>query len=204
MKLVKRRNILVLVVLFVAVVGMVVVVNRKTPANPAEPIKPIVNSTSKTKKKPLKRYSYPVRLKIEAIGVNANVQYVGMTDSGELATPSNITDVGWYKLGTRPGNPGSAVLDGHFNGPQGQAGVFSKLTSLKKGDKVTTIDSKGEKVVFTVTGIRTYGADEKPDEVFKSDDVGTHLNLITCSGDWNAESRGYSTRTVVFTSKLES
>ncbi len=145
-----------------------------------------------------KRYGYPVKLKIPKIGVDAKIQYVGLTDSGDLDVPSNYTDVGWYKLGVRPGNPGSAVMDGHLSGRGGLSAVFLNLEKLKKDDKVTVIDNKGETIVFSVTKTKKYSYDERPDEVFKSQS-GTNLNLITCAGDWSAAQRNFSKRTVVFT-----
>lgn len=59
----------------------------------------------------------PVRLVIAAIGINAPVEPVGVQANGDLATPTQNRweDVGWYAAGPRPGERGSAVMDGHVD-----------------------------------------------------------------------------------------
>src|SRR6185369_4384139 len=57
----------------------------------------------------------PTRLRIETAGVNAPVQRVGVGKSGNMAVPTNYTDVGWYREGVVPGEAGSAVIDGHVD-----------------------------------------------------------------------------------------
>lgn len=199
---IKPRSILIVVASSIICVSVLLFIRHERALAPENEAPNNQLAATQTAQKP-ERYSYPERLQIKAIGVDAKVQYVGMTSQDELATPSNITDVGWYKLGTRPGNPGSAVIDGHFNGPKGQAGVFNKLDELKRGDKITTTDAKGKIATFIVTGLRTYEASEQPKEVFDYNGNAAYLNLITCSGSWNAEQREYSTRTVVFTRKID-
>jgi hypothetical protein len=47
----------------------------------------------------------PVSIKIEDINVNALIEEVGLTKDGDMDVPAAIPlNVGWYKLGTRPGN----------------------------------------------------------------------------------------------------
>src|SRR5581483_2097891 len=64
----------------------------------------------------------PSRLVIPALSIDANVQYVGVTATGNMATPHGFADVGWYKLGTIPGNQGSAVIAGHVDNGLGMPG----------------------------------------------------------------------------------
>ena len=49
----------------------------------------------------------PAQIAISKINVNAKIGYIGLTTAGALDTPNNVTDVGWYKSGPLPGNPGS-------------------------------------------------------------------------------------------------
>jgi hypothetical protein len=51
---------------------------------------------------------------------------------------------------------------------------------------------------FVVRANRRYSAGEEVPEVFSTDDGESHLNLITCEGDWDEISRTYSKRLVVF------
>src|SRR5438309_658887 len=57
----------------------------------------------------------PVRLVIPAIQVDASVEQVGRTPDGAMDVPKESNDVGWYKLGFRPGEQGNAVMAGHLD-----------------------------------------------------------------------------------------
>lgn len=142
----------------------------------------------------------PVRLIIPTINVNAAIQNVGVNQSGEMEVPNNSIDVGWFKLGPRPGEKGSAVIAGHFDGENGGAGVFTNLYKLKKGDKLYVENSKGITITFLVRESRTYDPGYA-DNVFSSSDS-AHLNLVTCDGVWDGAKKSYSRRLVVFADKL--
>lgn len=143
----------------------------------------------------------PYRLLIPAIAVDASVQYVGLdrAGTGEMAVPDNMTDVGWYKYGTRPGEVGSAVVAGHLDGREASPAVFYDLHTLAIGDEVIVLDTDEVAQVFQVVRIETYPYRASTEEVFVSTDEKVRLNLITCSGEWVVEADRYDTRTVVFT-----
>ena len=133
---------------------------------------------------------------IPVINVNAVIQYVGVTPKGAMAVPNNATDVGWFKLGPRPGEKGSAVIAGHFDGENGEAGVFTNLNKLKKGDKLYIKNDKGISITFVVRESRIYNPGYAND-VF-SGSSSAYLNLITCDGVWDGAKKSYSKRLVVF------
>ena len=139
----------------------------------------------------------PLHLIIPAINVNANVQHLGINEKGEMDVPDNTADVGWFNLGPRPGEIGSAVMDGHFNGKDGASGVFKNLFKLKSGDKLYVEDDIGVMTTFIVREIRTYNPGYE-EEVFSLND-NAHLNLITCDGTWDETRKSYSKRLIVFT-----
>lgn len=138
----------------------------------------------------------PVRLVIPVINVNASIQLLGVTTKGEMEVPDNAVDVGWFKLGPRPGEMGSAVIAGHFDGIHGEPGVFTDLYKLKEGDKLYIEDDKGAVIPFVVRESRTYDPGYA-EEVFSVSDT-AHLNLVTCDGVWNGTKKSYSKRLVVF------
>lgn len=138
----------------------------------------------------------PVRLMIPAINVNAAIQNLGVTTKGDMEVPSNATDAGWFKLGPRPGERGSAVIAGHFDGENGEAGVFTNLNKLKKGDKLYIKNDKGISITFVVRESRIYNPGYAND-VF-SGSSSAYLNLITCDGVWDGAKKSYSKRLVVF------
>lgn len=142
----------------------------------------------------------PTRLGIPAINVNTNIQHIGVTQSGEMDVPNNTVDVGWFKFGSLPGERGSAVIAGHFNGKDGEKGIFSNLDKLKAGDKIYVEDNKGRAVSFIVRESRIYDPGYAEEVFSASNNVndGTHLNLITCDGVWDGNKKSYSKRLVVF------
>lgn len=138
----------------------------------------------------------PVRLKIPVINVDSAIENVGLTPKRDMEVPINSIDVGWYDLGPRPGEKGSAVIDGHFDGENGEVAVFTNLYKLKQGDKIYTEDNKGITSTFVVKESRTYDPGYSGDIFSRSD--GIHLNLITCDGVWDGIKKSYSKRLVVF------
>jgi hypothetical protein len=145
--------------------------------------------------------SRPFRLIISAIGVDAKIQQVGLSwrGTGDMGVPTNFTDVAWYKDGPRPGMPGSAVIDGHFDGKDVAKAVFYDLNKLAVDDVVRVIDTKGKELEFRVVKIEVLDQDADASEVFSSDVSASRLNLITCAGAWDKTAQLYSKRIVVFT-----
>jgi len=159
--------------------------------NPIQ-IKPILN---------LPVLNLPSRLLIPAIGVNAGVQYVGVNDKGEMEVPNNITDVGLFKFGAVPGQTGSAVIAGHFNGENNQEGVFANLDKLKAGDKLSIEGKTGKSITFIVQKKELYDSGYA-DDVFNQSDS-AHLNLVTCDGLWDEVKKSYTKRLVIFSDILK-
>jgi LPXTG-site transpeptidase (sortase) family protein len=155
------------------------------------------NSTSETKIVNKNSFGIPVRLKIPTIDVEANIESFGVDSKGEMEVPDNTVDVGWFGIGPRPGEIGSAVMAGHLDGNNGETGVFNNLDKLKPGDKIYVEDNKKTLINFVVRETRTYDPGYAED-VFSSNDK-AHLNLITCDGIWNGIKKSYSKRLVVFT-----
>lgn len=143
----------------------------------------------------------PVRLQIPAINVDTAIEYTGLTKTGDMTAPTGVNNAGWYKYGAIPGETGSAVMDGHVVGSKGEPAIFFHLNKLKPGDQLLVVDAKGQTVTFVVREVRTYSEKEQHDSVFNSTS-GTHLNLITCAGDWDSSQRRYLGRFVVFADKV--
>jgi LPXTG-site transpeptidase (sortase) family protein len=147
-------------------------------------------------------YNLPVRLRIPVIKVDAAIQPVGLTSAGALDVPNNITDVGWYKFGPNPGQKGSAVIDGHFDSPNGLPAVFSRLDTLKVGDSIIVEDDKSILHYFVVKKLTNYLSEDFVSDIFNMND-GSHLNLITCNGIWDVNKKTYTERLVVFAEAVQ-
>ena len=144
----------------------------------------------------------PVRLKISVIGLDSVVEYVGQSTDGAMGVPTNQDDVGWFQLGQRPGEVGTAVIDGHYGYKDGKPSAFDDLHKLRAGDEVIVEDDRGVTRTFVVRAIRRYDPKADAAGIFTSSDDAVHLNLITCEGVWDTAQNGYPQRLVVFTDEL--
>ena len=100
----------------------------------------------------------PVRLEIPRIGVATGLQRLGRATDGTVEVPSGPGKwdmAGWYDGGTRPGDPGSAVILGHVDSTSGPA-VFYRLRELRRGDRVEVVRAGGSRSRFTVERVEQY------------------------------------------------
>jgi LPXTG-site transpeptidase (sortase) family protein len=142
----------------------------------------------------------PVSILIPEIDVRADIQLLGVDANGEMEVPTNAYDAGWFKLGYRPGEVGSAVIAGHIDTKTGLTGVFANLYKLKEGNILYVEDNKGAMHIFIVREIRILDPGFA-EEVFNQND-GSYLNLVTCDGVWDKNKMSYDKRLVVFTDKI--
>lgn len=143
----------------------------------------------------------PIELSIESIGVIAPIESVGVLN-GAMAVPTLPENVGWYDLGTHPGDVGSAVLAGHVNWKNSPNAVFTNLKNVKIRDILTITNSDGEIMYFSVQDIRSYSLYADTTEIFSSNDGLAHLNLITCGGLWNSIIKSHELRLVIFSTRI--
>jgi LPXTG-site transpeptidase (sortase) family protein len=180
-----------------ALAGLILVVFHSIPKAPSN----IQQSSLPKQANPDTPVSIPVRIQIPAIHVDAAIEQVGLANDGSMDVPSLPSNTAWFMLGPRPGEIGSAVIDGHVDWTHGARAVFTDLHNLKSGDKVAVLNSQGIKIRFVVRETRTYSSNAYASDVFASNDGKSHLNLISCQGIWDKTANGFSQRLVVFTDK---
>lgn len=147
------------------------------------------------------RSGLPARLRIPKIAVDASIDFVGLTPLGAMGAPEGPATAAWFDLGPRPGENGTAIIDGHYGWKDTIPTIFNSLSTLKVGDKIYVEDEKGITNTFVVRNIKSYSKDEIASDLFSSNDGKAHLNLITCEGVWSAAQKSYSNRLVVFADK---
>jgi len=148
-------------------------------------------------------HKLPIRLKIPSINVDSKVEYVGVTKEGEMDVPKGRFNTAWYKFGPVPGEKGSSVLAGHYGWKNNEPAVFDDLHKVKIGDKIYIENEKSEIIIFVVSKIQVFDKDADASTIFGSNDGVSHLNLITCSGDWDDDKQSRPSRLVVFADKEE-
>ena len=142
--------------------------------------------------------SFPVRLSVPSLKINAAVQDVGITAKGAIGSPSNFTDVGWYEYGATPGKTGGAIIDGHVDNGLALAGVFKHLADIQVGAHIYIYTKGGSRLDFVVTGVTAYDYQSVPVMSILNPGSGVvGLSLITCDGNWVGDQKTYDQRLVV-------
>jgi sortase (surface protein transpeptidase) len=136
-----------------------------------------------------------VHLRVPSIGVDAPVVPVGLTPIGEMELPP-ASQVGWYRLGPRPGALGSAVLAAHIDFG-GQAGAFYALPALQLGAEVVVTEPPGVERRFVVTTREQIAKTEIDLARYFTRDGPARLVLITCGGVFDTGAGHYADNIVV-------
>jgi len=142
----------------------------------------------------------PVRLKIARIGVSTGLQRLGKDHHGAVEVPSGPHQwdtAGWYAAGTRPGDPGSAVILGHVDSKRGPA-VFYRLRELRRGDLVEVALADGSSVRFAVERVEQYPKARFPTAEVYYPTLTPELRLVTCGGTFDATAGHYRSNIIVF------
>lgn len=140
----------------------------------------------------------PRYLTIDKLGIkNARMLPMGINEAGELSTPNNIFDVGWYEASGKPGSGGTLLVDGHNGGPHVQ-GVFKALPSLSVGDIITIERGDGAIFKYSVVENKAIALSESNDYMataMMSPMVGKEsVTLISCTGEWSQAQGTYLSR----------
>ena len=135
------------------------------------------------------------RILIEAVGVAAEVETVGLAEDGTLALPTDTDTVGWFAGSSRPGDIGPAVMVGHVDSLDGLA-VFGRLAGLEVGDVVTVDNADGTTVSFVVSTVTRYPKESFPSDAVYGPTPDAELRLITCGGTYDPDN-GYADNVVV-------
>ncbi len=156
-----------------------------------------------TKKIAVNSKAYLYNLVIPALHINVGVHGMGLTHDGKMAVPDNYTEVGWYSLGYRPGEQGSAVMGAHVDDGGSRNGVFKNLKRLKVGERIFVGDGDGNVYQYRVTERKVFPYRTAiTSDVFLKKDT-KRLNVITCYGTWLPKENTYDKRLVVYAELIE-
>lgn len=136
------------------------------------------------------------RLVIPHLGIEGPVVPVGVTGEGEVESPTNGKDIGWYNLSPPPGSRGNSVLVGHVD-YHGSTAVFWRLRELVPGDQIEYHDGNGGRATYRVEWVQSFPANAAPLDVVFASTIEGKLTLITCEGLFDPVTRNYQHRLVV-------
>jgi hypothetical protein len=140
--------------------------------------------------------SEPMAVSIPRIGVRSRLVRLGLKN-GEMETPADPADAGWFTGGPTPGALGPAVIAGHVTW-NGAREVFYRLGSLRPGDEVTVTRKDGKTAIFTVSRVARFSKERFPSRAVYGQIDHAGLRLITCGGTYNAARHKYADNVIVF------
>lgn len=143
----------------------------------------------------------PTRLSIPSLTIDAAIEAVGRNPNGDMTAPSSYSTTAWYRDGSRPGEPGTTVIAGHFNNSLGLAGVFERLNQIELGDTIVVHGESGE-ARYVVRELSVHDASNAPLEQLFATTGASRLVLITCDGAWDRGTRTYDKRLIVVAEML--
>ncbi|HET9507490.1 MAG TPA: class F sortase [Gaiellaceae bacterium] len=138
----------------------------------------------------------PVRVSVPALGLEAKVVPVGVESNGELELPRTGRVAGWYRFGSEPGRPGTAVIAAHVD-YAARRGVFYQLPTLEPGARVSVRWAGRRTRHFRVIARRSYGKQALPRRLFARGGKPA-LALVTCGGAFDEATRRYAENVVVW------
>lgn len=139
----------------------------------------------------------PRRLIIPSLDINGLIQEVGITDNKQVAVPNNIHFGGWLVDSQIPGKQGLSIIDGHVGGVY-SPGIFNQLAQAVPGTKFEIEFGDYSKKQFSIIEIKQLPEADSANFLFKKNpDVDKQLNLITCGGDYDKNTKTFVDRVVV-------
>jgi sortase (surface protein transpeptidase) len=140
----------------------------------------------------------PSTLSIPRIGVKAAIVGVGRKANGAMQTPGP-GQVGWYRNGPWPGDPGPAVLVGHVDTRTGPD-VFYRLRDLRPGDEILVGRADGTTARFLVGRLERHPKTALPTSRIWTKANRPLLRLITCAGSWDHATGHYRDNLILYAS----
>lgn len=140
----------------------------------------------------------PERLRVPQLDIASAIVTVGVDDDGDMAVPEDVGDVGWYRHGPAPGEPGAAVIAGHVDSREQGRGAFFDLRRLDVGARVEVTDSAGDVQRFDVVARRTYDKATLPADTLFSRTGPSQLVLVTCGGTFDSDAGSYRDNVVIY------
>ena len=142
----------------------------------------------------------PHSIYIGGINVSARVMPMVADANKDLQLPVNNYDVGWYSGSVKPGQSGAMLLDGRGIETGPYYGVFSYISKLVPGDRVSIKRGDGVMLNYIVVSKEVFKTEEvdmnRMLSVYSGADQG--LNMISTAGAWTSDGSTLDGRVLVF------
>lgn len=145
----------------------------------------------------------PASIRIPKLNIFAEVERIGVDDTGRMGVPVGEQNAGWLSTGPKPGEEGSALMDGHYDLTTGAPGVFYTIHTLQTGDVIEVRTMDGKLLTFQVTDLVSYPTDTFPFDQILAPTHKKRLLIITCAGIWSSVHHDYPERLLVTSELVE-
>ncbi|WP_374456794.1 class F sortase [Nocardioides sp.] len=136
-------------------------------------------------------------------GRRVRISAVGTTSEGLLAVPDDVDVAGWWRGGSRLGDPfGSILVAAHVDSRAQGLGPFAELLTADRGARVR-LASAGLEQTFEIRSRRLVAQGSLTDDAWIFAATGTaRLTLVTCAPPYDASRGGYQNLAVVTAAPL--
>ncbi|MEO5708972.1 MAG: class F sortase [Nocardioidaceae bacterium] len=126
------------------------------------------------------------------------IRAVSTKRDGTLDVPEDITTAGWWRGGSRVGDPfGSLLVAAHIDSRTQGLGPYSELLSVQRGDRVR-VTSRHLVQEFTVRSLRLVPQGSLSRQAWIYSPSGPpRLTMVTCAPPYDARRGGYQNLVVV-------
>jgi sortase (surface protein transpeptidase) len=140
----------------------------------------------------------PTSVSIPAIKAMSTLIPLGVNPDLTVQVPDLKTpqQAGWFDLGVRPGEIGSAVLLAHVDG-DGKLGLFHDIHMLNLGDPIVIGRADGSTITFKVTRVRTVLKANFPSSDAYGPKPDAEIQLITCGGELDKAAHNFLSNVIV-------
>jgi LPXTG-site transpeptidase (sortase) family protein len=142
--------------------------------------------------------SAPVRVRVDALGIDMSIEAVGLADDGTMALPVNPAVAAWYRYGSGPASAaGATVVAAHVDSLVYDIGPFAQLAKAPAGTEIVLDTADGVVHRYSVAAVETIGKPDVPwDSVFERTGA-PRLTLVTCGGEFDYEAKRYLSNVIV-------
>jgi LPXTG-site transpeptidase (sortase) family protein len=146
----------------------------------------------------------PVKVEIPDLSISADTTKVDVNNKGNIGSPASIKQLAWYDQSSSPiDSTGTALIVGHVGSPT-YAGELANLYKIKNGAQIKVTMGDGAVKFYAVSKIENINVDnvKMVNYLPYQNQTTKQLVLITCTGDYNAQTYSYADRLIVTANAL--
>ncbi len=140
--------------------------------------------------------SVPTSIQLGGSRTPIRVVPIGISATGTLEPPSDISTAGWWVSGPRPGAPGRAIITGHIDSTAG-LGAFAALDRLHTRDTLALTEAAGRVLHFRVTARQQIEKTHLDPRLLQNTTNVSDLLLVTCTGTFDYSTHSYESNLLI-------